>query len=327
MKARATASPNIALVKYWGKRDSQLKLPLNDSISVTLAGDFQSRTTVEFSEDYAQDSLLLDGVEASEKEMQNSFLVLDYLRKLAAVDFRASVVSQNTFPKGVGIASSSSGYAALAAAASAALGLKPDARQLSIAARLGSGSASRSIIGGFAHWKAGSMDDGSDSFAVQIADENHWPELRIVTAITSAEPKIIGSTEGMKRTVETSALFRQRLSTIPAKVEGIRQAILGKNMHSLLPAVMAESNSLHAVMLDSWPPIIYLNDTSKRIIAAVHELNDASGEIIAGYTFDAGPNAHILTEQKYLHEVEKAIKGEGVKSLHVSRPGEGSRIL
>ncbi len=325
--ATATATPNIAIIKYWGKRNDILKLPLNDSISVTLDTTFSSNTSVEFSDKFEADSMTLDGTPANEKEMRNVKLVLDYLRKKAGISSHARIESTNNFPKGAGIASSASGYAALASAASAALGLKLKSSELSIAARLGSGSACRSVIGGFVQWKKGVNEDGSDSYAEQIADENHWPEFRIVTAIVSEEPKIIGSTEGMKRTAETSSLYQQRQKTLPETTENAKRAILKKNHEELFRIAMAESNSLHAVMLDSWPPIMYMNDTSKKIMAKIHEMNETKGSTIAAYSFDAGPNCHIFTLEKYSAEVADAIRQiSGVVRTHVCKVGKGPLI-
>ncbi len=327
MRFSAIATPNIAIIKYWGKRNESLKLPNNDTISVTLEGNFQSRTEVEFSDELKKDSMQLDGAEASEKELKNVILVLDYLRRKAGTSKKARIISNNNFPKASGIASSASGYAALATAASAALGLKLDTKEKSIAARLGSGSASRSVLGGFVQWKKGQEEDGSDSYAEQISDENHWKEFRIITAIASEAPKLIGSTDGMKRTTETSKLYPQRLKILPEITEKAIAAVKEKDSESLFRIAMAESNNLHAVMMDSWPPIIYLNDTSKSIISSIHSINESAGEIIAGYTFDAGPNAHIFTLEKHVRQVMNEIKEiQGVQKVYASTVGKGPEL-
>ncbi len=328
MRATAIATPNIAIIKYWGKRNESLKLPINDSVSVTLGSNFQSKTTAEFSNDFEKDSMKIDGAEATEKEMKNVSLVLDYLRKNAGIQKKARIISENNFPKASGIASSASGYAALSVAASAALNLKLDSKELSIAARLGSGSASRSVLGGFVQWKKGQEEDGSDSYAEQIADENHWKEFRVISAIVSEAPKIIGSTEGMKRTAETSRLYQQRLKMLPEITEKAIAAVREKDSESLFKIAMAESNSLHAVMLDSWPPIIYLNDTSKKIISAIHSLNDSAGKTIAAYSFDAGPNAHIFTLEKNAGQVMDSLNGiEGIAKTYTSIVGKGPEVM
>ncbi len=322
MKATAIASPNMAIIKYWGKRNDELKLPMNDSIAVMLEGNFKSTTTVEFS-GQKEDRITIDGVKADEKEMRNASLVLDHLRKKASSHQNATINSKNSFPKGTGIASSSSGYAAMAVAASKALGLNLSQKELSIAARLGSGSACRSMISGFSHWHMGERNDGSDSYATQIEDENHWKDLRIITIILSTEKKAVGSNEGMKRTVETSGLYKERLRNLPKAIRLARKAIITKDEELLYHVLMRESNSLHAVMLDSWPPITYLNDESKKIMAAVDHLNGK--KLIAGYTFDAGPNGHVFTTQKNSLPALKAVKkAVPAAKAYISRPGPGA---
>lgn len=325
MKATAIASPNIAIVKYWGKRDERLKLPMNDSISVTLDRSLYSETTVEFSKAFSADSMQLDGAEASEREMKNVALVLDCLRKKAKTGMNARIISRNNFPKSSGMASSASGYAALSAAAAAALNLQLDSRELSIAARLGSGSASRSVIGGFAWWKKGQDEDGSDSYAVQVADESHWKDFRIVTAVVSEEKKPVGSTDGMKLTLETSSLYRERLKKLPGTVSRVRQAILGRDAGQLFRLAMEESDSLHASMADTKPPLIYINESSREIMKRVNELNRENG-MIAGYSFDAGPNAHIFTTEQNVNRVIHSIKGLAERIV-ASSPGKGAEVV
>ncbi len=328
MKATAAASPNLAIIKYWGKRDELLKLPYHDSISVTLDKSLRSITTVEFSPTNKEDTMTLDGKAADEKEKKNIRLVLDYIRSKAKKELKATIKSENNFPKASGMASSSSGYAALAVAASKALDLQLTQQELSIAARIGSGSACRSVIGGFVQWKKGNEKDGSDSHALQIADENHWEEFRIVTGIISNAPKLIGSTEGMKRTVETSRLYQERLANMPGTVSGIKKAIIEKDAETFFELAMKESNSLHSVMMDSYPPIIYLNDSSRQIIAKVHQLNETEGKTVAGYTFDAGPNAHIFTLAKNENDIKGLLNEiEGLKGINVSVPGKGPEII
>lgn len=322
----AQASPNIAIIKYWGKRNDLLKLPMNDSVSVTLAGPFFTETKVELS-GAGKDSMEINGRPADDRELLNVRLVLDFLRKKAGNTLKATISTRNSFPEGTGIASSASGYAALASASAAALGLELSPAELSVAARLGSGSACRSVIGGFVHWKMGIENDGSDSYAVQVAAPSHWDGFRIVTAITTSQPKKIGSTDGMKRTVETSSLYRQRLEALPGRTAKVLAAIMKKDAGLLFRLAMEESNNLHAVMMDSYPPLFYLDDVSRGIIASIHELNEAKGSFVAGYSFDAGPNAHVFTTERYCSEVEALLKAQGVGRVVVSKPGPGVEVL
>ena len=322
------ATPNIAVVKYWGKRDNSLNLPDNGSVSVTMDETLRTVTSVKFEAGMHSDRLVLNGKEATPDELARAIRVLDAVRESAGIRAKALVVSKNNFPTAAGIASSASGFAALACAAADAAGLRASGRQLSIFARLGSGSACRSVRGGFVEWKRGSRRDGSDSYAVQIAPASHWPSLRNVIAITNPERKKVGSAAGMELTAATSKLYPERVRSRPKVVAMMKRAILRRDLASFLELSMRESSHMHAVMLDTFPPIMYLNDVSREIIGAVHEFNSKKGKICAGYTFDAGPNAHVYTEEKYVKEVEEMLRGiEGVQKTIVCKPGCGPRKL
>ena len=322
------ATPNIAVVKYWGKKDNFLNIPQNGSISVTMDDSLRTITSVKFDEGMKRDRLVLNGKVAAGAEVARATRVLDAIRKKTGIKTRALVVSENNFPTGAGIASSASGFAALACAGADAAGLKASGRELSIFARMGSGSACRSVLGGFVEWKMGSRKDGSDSYAVQIAPASHWPALRNVIAITNPEKKKVGSADGMEITTKTSTLYPERVKSRPKILALMRRAILKRNLPSFLELAMRESSHMHAVMLDSFPPIIYLNDISREIMANVHEFNRKKGKICAGYTFDAGPNAHVYTEEKYAKEVEKMLRGiKGVQKTMVCQAGNGPRKL
>jgi diphosphomevalonate decarboxylase len=206
--------------------------------------------------------------------------------------------------------------------------LKAPGRELSIFARLGSGSACRSVFGGFVEWKMGRKRDGSDSYSVQIAPASYWPALRNVIAITDPEKKKVGSAEGMEITTRTSALYLERVKSRPKILTLMRRAILKRNLPAFLELTMRESSHMHAVMLDTFPPIIYLNDISREIMASVHEFNSGKGKTCAGYTFDAGPTAHVYTEEKYVKEVVRMLRGiRGVQKTIVCRAGNGPRKL
>lgn len=322
------ATPNIAVVKYWGKRDNYLNLPQNSSISVTMDESLRTITTVRFDERMRGDRLVLNGREAGEGELARARQVLDAVRKAAGIRTRALVVSKNNFPTAAGIASSASGFAALACAASDAAGLKANSRQLSIFARMGSGSACRSVLGGFVEWKMGNRKDGSDSYAVQVAPASHWPALRNVIAITDAGRKKVGSADGMEITTRTSTLYPERVRSRPRIVSMMKRAIRKRDLVEFLELTMRESSHMHAVMLDSFPPIMYLNDVSREIINTVHGFNARKGGIAAGYTFDAGPNAHVYTTEKHAKEVERMLLAiKGVQKTMACRPGSGPRKL
>lgn len=214
------------------------------------------------------------------------------------------IVSENNFPTAAGLASSAAGFAALVRAIADLYQLPQSASELSRIARQGSGSACRSMFGGYVAWIMGSNEDGSDSLAVQIAEDSHWPEMRAAILVVSAAKKGVSSTAGMQATVATSALFEHRATVVvPKRMEKMTRAIQQRDFETFADLTMKDSNSFHAVCLDTSPPIFYLNDTSRAIIQLVQELNRIAGKAVAAYTFDAGPNAVIY----YLAENEKWI--------------------
>ncbi len=212
--------------------------------------------------------------------------------------FCCYIVSRNSFPTAAGLASSAAGYAALVVTLAAALGAEEAAEgDFSAIARRGSGSACRSLWGGFVEWRMGARVDGSDSVGAPVAPRAHWPGVRILIAVASAARKATGSTDGMVRSVATSALLRHRATALVApRLAAVKAAIAARDFAALAEAAMADSNQFHATCLDTFPPVFYMNDTSRRIVGLVHALNAAAGATVAGYTFDAGPNAVLFTE-------------------------------
>ncbi|MCL4374184.1 MAG: diphosphomevalonate decarboxylase [Candidatus Marsarchaeota archaeon] len=323
----AVATPNIALVKYWGKRNDELILPHNTSISITLDETFKTTTSVAFSGKLDRDRFFINGEEQNldSHEVKERFKVVDEMRRMAGSAEHAVVYSVNSFPTAAGLASSASGISALVFATSKALGLDIGTSRLSIIARQGSGSACRSLMGGFVKWKRGEKDDGSDSYIEQIKGNGYWPDIVAFVAIVSEAKKKVSSRAGMKQTVETSKLYRERPNVAEEHAMELEKAIMEKDFPTLARITMEESNSMHAVMLDTFPPIIYLNDISKEIIHAVHELN--SGGNIAAYTFDAGPNAVVVTTEKNKGDVYNALNSiGGIKDIVELKIGSGPRI-
>lgn len=326
MKATAAANSNIAIIKYWGRRDDALRIPTNDSISFTMDDSLQSVTTVEWLDGRGADSLVLDGRPARPKEAQRASSFLDIVRKAAGIRFRAKVHSRNSFPMAAGLASSASGFAALAAAATKAAGMEIEGKKLSMLARMGSGSAARSVFGGAVEWRAGEKKDGSDCYARQLSPASRWKDLRNVIAITNSHEKRVSSTDAMARTARTSEMFGYRLKTLGRRIALVRKAIAERDFEGMTLAIMQESDSMHAVMLDSWPPIAYLNGASLEIMHRVVELNESYGRPVAAYTFDAGPNAHIYTTAKHESEVMKAVyEVPGLETNLICSVGEGVR--
>ncbi len=329
----AIGTPNIALVKYWGKRDIKLNLPTNSSISITLDESLNTKTSVLFSDKLNEDKLYINKELYDLKDRKNektAFMadIIEYMRKLKKISSKMLIVSENSFPTASGLASSASGAATLCYSISKALDLNLSEKELSIIARRISGSACRSIAGGFVMWKKGEMANGSDSYAEQIVNEKHWPEVIDIITLVSGEKKKISSSEGHKLTPTTSELYKNRPSSAEARAEKLKKAISEKNFQELAEITMRDSNSLHAVMLDTYPPIIYLNDISKKIIYAIHELNESNGSLVAAYTFDAGPNAQIITLEKNKNKVVAAIKGiVDDNKIIIARQGKGPRLL
>jgi diphosphomevalonate decarboxylase len=333
-------TPNIALIKYWGKRDEKLILPCNSSISLTLEGktrpvkgahfDLYTTTSVLFSDKLKADELYINGQkqDLGDKDVAERFNVISQLRERAGNKSHVLVVSNNSFPSASGLASSASGMATLVCAVSKALGLKLSEKELSIIARQGSGSACRSIMGGIVKWEKGALDDGSDSFAHQLYPASHWPDLKDIIAVVSSARKKVSSRAGMAQTVRTSPLYKARQVVVEKHIASLEDALRRRNLPKLAETAMKDSNNMHATMLDTTPPIMYMDDNSRAIVNAIEELNRDEGAAIAGYTFDAGANAHIITIDGNIAKVMNRIKGiEGIESIVVAGVGDGPELL
>lgn len=322
--ATVSAPVNIATLKYWGKRDTVLNLPTNNSISVTLSqDDLCTTTTASASADFTKDHLWLNGIDQEiegSKRLEACFRELRKLRKEYEDSLRSEgksdvvplsvynlhIVSENNFPTAAGLASSAAGFAAFVSAIAKLYQLPQGPEELSILARQGSGSACRSLFGGFVAWNMGSLDDGSDSKAECIAPKEHWPEVRAAILVASADKKDTSSTSGMQITVKESSLFKERIEkVVPERYEEMKTAILAKDFETFAEITMRDSNQFHAVCLDSYPPIFYMNDVSHAAVRVVEEINKHAGRTIAAYTFDAGPNCVIY----YLEQDEQQVLG------------------
>ena len=312
MKTTAIVNSNIAFVKYWGKKNTVINLPMNPSISMTLDENLSTKTTVEFSKKYKKDIFILNNEEEQGKKLEKVSKFLDIVRKKTKTKLKAKVNSINTFPTGSGIASSASGFAALAAASTKALKLDLTKKELSALARLGSGSASRSIFGGFVIWK--------ENYAEQLYDEEYWPELRDIIVIFEKKEKKISSRDGMKLTVETSELYKKRIKEVGPTINRVKHALANKDFSMLMSLIMQDSDNMHNCMKNTIPKLEYLNDTSYKIIEKIKSLNQ--NKIIAGYSFDAGPNAHIITIEENIPILKKEL-AKFSKSIIISKPGKG----
>jgi len=315
------AHPNLAFIKYWGNRDAALRIPANGSISMNLGGLF-TRTTVSFQPSLPFDELIVNGQEVTGGGLQRVSAVLDVVRGLAGLDDRAEVISENNFPSSAGIASSASAFAALALAASRAAGLELSEADLSRLARRGSGSACRSVPGGFVEWQAGTGDE--DSFAQAIAAPEHW-DLADCIAIVSTERKKTASTEG-HALAATSPLQSARVADAARRLDICRRAILERDFEALAAIVELDSDMMHAVMMTSTPPLHYWQPASMAVMLAVRRWR-AEG-LPACYSVDAGPNVHVICSAQAIDEIESRLRGlEGVKDVRRARVGGPARLV
>ncbi len=318
-KAKVEAPSNIAIVKYWGKREASLNLPLNSSFSVTLDA-LKVVTEVTVEDGPGKDELYINNEPVTGEEFEEyAGRVLKAFRSLYG-EFHAAIRSVSNFPKSAGLASSAAGIAALVFALNEALGLNLSQRELSKIARIGSGSACRSTAGGFVLWEKGVRDDGEDSVCYQVFPETHWPELVDVIGLVGKEKKKVSSRKGMMR-VSSSPLTECRLKFVEETLPKVIDAVKRRDEQEFYYWTMRHSNSMHAVILDSWPSTFYLNDVSLALMERVQE----SG--IAGYTFDAGPNPHVFTTEKHLDEVKEIMREVGIREVVVSRVGQGPKVL
>lgn len=280
-------------------------------MSVTLnTENLCSRTSIVADSKFEQDKIVLNGVEES---ISNERIQ----RVLAEVKQRASdlnccskellmckihIDSNNNFPTAAGLASSASGYACLVFSLAELYGIKK--QELSDIARMGSGSACRSMFGGFVQWHKGVSHDGKDSVAKQICPASHWPDLHVLILVVNDNKKKTGSTNGMARSVVTSELIKYRVEKcVPQRISSITQAIKEKNFQKFAEITMKDSNQFHAICLDTFPPVVYMNEVSHAIVNYVHLFNKAEQETKVCYTFDAGPNACLFVLEKNLKKV------------------------
>jgi diphosphomevalonate decarboxylase len=319
--ATAQANPNIAFIKYWGNRENTLRLPMNGSISMNLDGLY-TRTTVSFQHSLPFDELVINGHEVRGAGADRVSYILDIIRGMANTHDHAEVMTENNFPSGAGIASSASAFAALALAGSKAAGLNLSEPELSRLARRGSGSASRSIPGGYVEWQAGTCDE--DSFAFSLAQPSHW-DLVDCIAVVSASHKKTGSTEG-HGIAATSPLQVARVADAPRRLELCRSAILEKDFISFASIVELDSDMMHAVMMTSTPPLHYWKPASLDVMNCVRQWRMEG--IPVCYTVDAGPNVHVICLEANARVVEKRLRGiAGVENVLVARAGGPAKIV
>lgn len=315
--ATALAHPNIALVKYWGKRALGLNLPAVSSLSLTLDG-FHTRTTVTWGAD--ADAVELDGAPASPTAAAK---VLRFLDLLDPARPPCRVVSANDFPTGAGLASSASAFAALAVAGAAAAGRTIEPPALSRWARQGSGSAARSVFGGFVVWDRGAREDGVDSVARPVLDAGAW-DVAMVVAVVSEAKKAVGSTEGMQRSAATSPLYATWVAQAEDDVRAGIAAVDQRDLAALGRVMEASTFKMHATMQTSDPPLLYWQPATIACLHAVWALR-ADG-VGAWATLDAGPQVKVLCARADADAVAAALRPHALR-VHVLGPGGPARLL
>jgi diphosphomevalonate decarboxylase len=311
-EAVAVAHANIALAKYWGKADIGKNVPAVPSLSLTLDA-LKTTTKVVFDPNLEADQVSLDGRAAKDKEAKRVVAMLDRVRDLAGKKDRARVESSNSFPTAAGLASSASGFAALALATTAAAGLSLPRTALSSMARQASVSAARSLDGGFVVLPA--LADHAEP----LARGEHFP-LSMVVALTRAGEKSVGSTEGMIRTAQTSPYYKGWLEHAPKLFETIKRAVQERDIAALGPAVEASALAMHASMFATDPPIVYFSPVTIAVMERVREIRTSG--VPAFFTMDAGPHVKVVTRPENAEEVA-ALLGQVPGVLEIIRCNAG----
>ncbi len=321
--ATAIAHPNIALAKYWGKRGGRGNYPAVPSLSVTLAG-LATRTTVTFDPALQRDELVLDGLEASHATLARTAGLLHAVRAHAGIASFARVTSANDFPTASGLASSASGFAALALAATHAAGLDWSAERVSDLARRASASAARSLFGGFVELAEGPRAPSGDELlaARQVAPPSHI-DLAVLVCITTEAPKSVASTIGMLETQKKSPYWSAWRGEAARLCTCIREALERRDFHALGELSESSALAMHACAMAAG--VIYVSGSTLDVIARVRALR---GEGIGAYaTMDAGPHVKVLVQEKDVPSA-KAKLGvlPAVNRILEARPGDGARI-
>lgn len=319
----AEACANIALVKYWGKRDVDLNLPAAGSLAVAVA-ELRTTTRVCFDRPTGELVMEVDGRRLEGGGLLRAKRVVDAVRRDAGVSEGATVSSTNSFPGSSGLASSASGFAALALAAVRAAGLSETLERTAIRARRGSGSATRSLHGGFTGWRVGELADGSDSHGYPVLAEGRW-DVRLVVAMVGEAPKEIGSTQGMLTTAATSPYHEAWLRSVEGDLETAERAVRERDLELLGTVAERSCLRMHADMLAADPGLIYWRGPTVELIRAVRELRKAG--VGVWFTIDAGPHVKVLCEPSQAEGVANLLgKVTGVSRVLISEVGGPARV-
>lgn len=317
-KVTARAHTNIAFIKYWGKKNQKLFLPYNNSLSLTL-NEFYTDTTVEESN---EDVFLLNDQIQNEQELKKIQQFLNIFRDLTGNQQKIKITSINHVPTAAGLASSSSAYAALSLALNKFYQLDLDYTTLSTFARRGSGSATRSLFGGFVEWQQG--DNNDNSLAVKIDDANF--DIGLLICVVNKQHKKISSRKGMQHTVETSPFYKEWVQTAPVDLENIKKAIQNRDVNRIGEIAEHNAMKMHATMLAANPPFTYFEPASLLIIQAVKQLRTKGYSCY--YTMDAGPNVKIIAPFSELEEIKKQLSAQfNDLEMIISKPGPDAFLL
>ncbi|HFR3767097.1 TPA: diphosphomevalonate decarboxylase [Streptococcus suis] len=318
----ARAHTNIALIKYWGKRDKQLFLPKNSSLSLTLDA-FYTDTKVIFDSDLTADEFYLNGILQDSKEILKISRFLDLFCEYIGERTFARVESLNFVPTAAGLASSASAFAALTLATATALGLNLSREELSTLARRGSGSSTRSLFGGFVEWDMGT--GSADSMAHPI-DDADWDIGMIVLAVNTGQKKI-ASREGMDHTVATSPFYQAWVDTAKEDLQVIKQAIADRDFEQVGQITEHNGMKMHATTLSANPPFTYWSADSVLAQEAVRQVREESG-LSAYMTMDAGPNVKVLCRASQMAELVDGLSQYLPKEkIITSLPGPAAYVL
>ena len=305
MKATANSGSNIAFIKYWGVRENGTGgyWALNPSVSMTLQ-TARTTTTVEFDPRLTTDTCTVNDRPADPVTMARVQRVLQRVREQASIRECARVVSVNSMPASVGLASSASGFSALARASARAAGLPEETANLVPLAILGSGSACRSIYGGYVLWIP--PDDGNIRATVeQLATEREWKLVDLATIVSRSE-KQVSSAEGHLR-ARTSSLLEERLSGLTGRLRRVREAIRNHELSSLGEAMEEDCLTMHTVAMTSKPPIFYWDPATIEVMRKVQGLRARAG-LQCYFTIDAGPNVHVITTEEESDQVRRELE-------------------
>ncbi|MEA3354943.1 MAG: diphosphomevalonate decarboxylase [Patescibacteria group bacterium] len=321
MKAKVFAPVNLALIKYWGKKNTELRIPANSNLSICL-NKLGTRTEVEFKKELKNDEVIIDDKEVIGRDRDRVVNHLNKIRKVANKNLKARVVSKNNFPKKAGLSSSASGFAALTLAGTKAIGLNLNKKDLSRLARMGSGSACRSIDDGWVEWLAGDSD--KNSYGKSIFSKDYW-EIRILVVVLSQKEKRVSSTDG-HAVANTSPFFKTRLNNVNKRLKDLKEAINQKDFSKFGELIEDDCLSMHSVMLTSKPNLVYWLPETVRVMRSVQSWRENGLE--SYFTVNTGQNVFVVCKPGNEDELaDKLSQLKGVIEVRRDGIGKGARLV